>query len=105
MSSKAHVEYDPAHMGVRLAVLRERGQHREVIQWPILSVKVVGESAGEVNDDDWLRLQDDDARAIYEALADYFGHSGHDTRALRRDYDSERARVDKLISHLIEADR
>ena len=38
---------------------------------------------------------------IYEALADYFGHSGHDTRALRKDYDAERARVDKLINNLI----
>ena len=47
------------------------------------------------------RAYGDNARAIYEALADYFGHAGHDIRALRKDYDAERARVDKLIHHAI----
>lgn len=49
----------------------------------------------------WLHIHEDHARAIYEALADYFGHSGHDTRALRRDYDNERQRVDRMINALI----
>lgn len=49
---------------------------------------------------DRLHIRVEDARAIYEALADFFGHSGHDTRALRKDYDAERGRVDKLLAHL-----
>lgn len=31
------------------------------------------------------------------------GHSTHDTRILRRDYEAERSRVDRLIGHLIGA--
>ena len=52
-------------------------------------------------DDQPLWLREDEARALYEALADHFGHSGNDTRALRRDYEAERARVDRLIGHAI----
>lgn len=44
----------------------------------------------------YLQMSEDAARALYEALAERFGGTSHDTRALRRDYDAERARVDKL---------
>lgn len=97
MTSKAHVEYDL--MGVRVALLREGDGSRVVAQWPPImqAWRTIEEPSTTPQDEDWLRLDEDDARAIYEALADYFGHSGHDTRALRRDYDDERRRVDRLI--------
>jgi len=41
-------------------------------------------------------------RALYEALADHFGGSGHDTRALRKDYEHEKGRVDRLIDGLLD---
>lgn len=47
-----------------------------------------------------LHLPEDFARALLDALALHFGGTG-DTRQLRKDYDAERARVDKLIGHLI----
>lgn len=50
-----------------------------------------------------LRLSNEMALALYVALADHFGHSGNDTRALRRDYEAERARVDKFIAHIVGA--
>lgn len=47
-----------------------------------------------------FRLPDEGPRALMEALARYY-HGDGDTRALRRDYDAERGRVDKLTDALI----
>jgi hypothetical protein len=48
-----------------------------------------------------LNLSDDMARAMLDALsAHYGGHS--DTRTLRRDYDDERKRVDRLTDAIIQ---
>jgi hypothetical protein len=46
-----------------------------------------------------LVLEDDEARALLDALTRYY-HGAEDTRALRRDYDDERKRVDRLTSIL-----
>jgi len=48
-----------------------------------------------------LSIPVDAARALYDALAQHFGNTS-DARQLRRDYDAERGRVDKLIGHLID---
>ena len=84
--------------------MRDYGTHRELIQWPTLALKRYDPAAAgvEPSDEDWLQLDDDYARAyVRGAGGTDFGHAGHDTRALRRDYDAERARVDKLIGHLV----
>lgn len=49
-----------------------------------------------------LMLDDEMARVLLDALAAYFGGTG-DVQALRRDYDAERKRVDKMIDALIVA--
>lgn len=103
MTSKAHVESDPIRQGVRVAIVRERGNGplREVLQWDLAqTIRADDPTVAAVNEADWLRLDQDDARALYEALGDHFGHAGHDIRALRKDYDAERGRVDKLLAHL-----
>lgn len=103
MSSKAIAEKDWPRDLVRIAVRRDHsGDVSEALVWGDTSVRVLSqnERAASPADDMWLDIREDDARAIYEALADHFGHNGHDTRALRRDYDAERGRVDKLIAHL-----
>jgi hypothetical protein len=46
-----------------------------------------------------ITIPDDVARALLDALSAHYGGTG-DTRALRRDYDAERARVDRLIAAL-----
>jgi hypothetical protein len=102
MTSRAHAEFDPSFLGVRVAVQRgTEGPVREVLTWQHPGTKVVDLNGRQIDpqeaEDGWLHLQEEDARAIYEALADYFGHSGNDVRALRRDYEAERARVDKFI--------
>ena len=44
-----------------------------------------------------LTLPDEAARALLEELTRYY-HGVEDTRALRRDYDAERGRVDALLA-------
>ena len=51
-----------------------------------------------------FRLGPEEARAVLAGLAAHF-HGPDDTRALRRDYDTERARGDVLIGHLGEVAR
>ncbi|MCW2915521.1 MAG: hypothetical protein JWN52_3589 [Actinomycetia bacterium] len=46
-----------------------------------------------------LTLHDGEARALLDALANHYG-GAEDTRALRRDYDAERRRVDDLTASL-----
>lgn len=105
MTSEAHVEFDPMGMGVRIMLRRRSEGGKVYLLWPELPLLTF------VRDDEvridpdierqvWLRLYEDDARAVYEELADYFGHAGHDIRALRKDYDSERTRVDRLITFI-----
>ena len=56
---------------------------------------------GELFPDEYvLRLTGDEARALLESLIRYF-HGAEDTRALRKDYDHEKQRVDKLIDSMI----
>lgn len=104
MTSKGYAQADPMMLGVKVAIVREIGGGvRQTLHWEQLVIKTqTPESpATEPEDSMWLRLPDDDARALYEALADHFGHAGHDIRALRKDYEAERARVDKLIDRAV----
>jgi hypothetical protein len=83
--------------GLKIAVSNDR----VVYTWPEhLTVEAVQE-AMEATGNPWLRISEAPARALYEALADHFGHGSNDVRALRRDYEAERARVDKLIANLV----
>ena len=95
MTTRAHIQWDRALRGVNLAVARDHSY----IAWGPTTLRPHA-TDGQSDSDAWLTLDEDDARAIYEALADWFGHSGHDTRTLRKDYEAERKRVDKFIEHL-----
>ena len=100
MTTQAHVKVEWERDMVGIAVLRELGHgRRELLQWdiPAIQTREADDSYREEQEQDRLHIREDDARAIYEALADHYGHSGHDTRALRKDYDAERARVDRLL--------
>jgi len=99
---RAHVEYDPQWRGVRVIVggagglyVRPEQSTRRVYAEPGEEAVVPeGYTA-------YLRLEEEEARAVYEGLAEYFGGAGHDTRALRRDYDDERKRVDRLTDAVV----
>lgn len=107
MTSKAYVKDDWMHDGIAVAILRERGGQRQLLTWSAGEIRTLDQEGtyAEPDPESYLHIQADDARALYEALAEHFGHAGHDIRALRRDYDSERGRVDKLINNLIGATR
>jgi hypothetical protein len=100
--ARARVEFDWVMDGVR--IMLGRATHGGVMSFKFDRPEQVWrepEAQGtELPDDHWLRLPDDIARALYEALAEHYGHSSTDTRHLRMDYDNERARVDKMISYL-----
>lgn len=51
-----------------------------------------------------LQIGDSEARALLEALTRHYG-GAEDTRALRRDYDAERTRVDTLTAALVDVTR
>lgn len=75
--------------GDRRLLLRINGDEYFSQSWVELS------GQGEVVDPTF-ELHDASARALLDALTRHF-HGAEDTRALRRDYDDERRRVDGLI--------
>jgi hypothetical protein len=95
--TRARAEYDLGMNGVRVAVVNEQS----VRLWEPATYKRRDDMGEDPGFDAWLRLNDEEARAIYEALADYYGNATNDVRLLRQDYQAERARVDKMIGHLI----
>lgn len=60
---------------------------------------VAGPSEPGIQTEPALKLDDDLARALLDALAAHYGGTS-DTRQLRRDYEAERARVDRLLELL-----
>lgn len=96
MNWKSKAEYDPMTMGVRIAVATPE----RCLIWENPTSSLRENPQSEPDPKAWVSVDEDAARAMYEALAEYFGGSGNDTRALRRDYTDERARVDKLLAYL-----
>lgn len=98
--TQAQVAFDTARFGVKIMIRTGRqlrafdgGLHVPLPDDDRLLPDDLAERAT-------LRIEEEEAHALYEALGDYFGHGGASTQALRRDYDAERKRVDRLIDHL-----
>lgn len=102
MKHQAHIEDDWQRNGVQVALIMDGGNRERTLYDFSGVVMTTYEPDGPTRpgDDTRLALPYDAARALYEALADHFGHAGHDARALRRDYEAERKRVDTFIAHL-----
>jgi len=102
MSTKAHVEHDPMSFGVRIAVAETHdGRVTHLTTWEPPVVQAVDDDGRASLDIEgmWLRLPDDVARALLDALASHYGGTS-DVQTLRRDYEAERKRVDTFIAHL-----
>lgn len=99
-AARARAEYDPRMDRVRVSVSPEQGA---ILHWGMVSVvrSMDGQAMAEPTADAYLPLDEDVARAIYEALGRYFGGDAVDARRLRADYDAERKRVDKFIDAAI----
>lgn len=98
--AKARAVYDPAADAVALTLSPYPGA---TFVWPHPELQVVDTpQAAEPPSHAQLRISEDAARALYEALSRYFGGDVVDARRLRDDYDAERRRVDKFIDALIQ---
>lgn len=109
--SRAVVErlQDPSQVRIRVVGLDTQGAAQSRLVWapegslsnrPQHKLLTMQEALTEPTSDEWLYLQPWDAKAIYEALAETYGHTTGDYRTLRRDFEHERGRVDNLIRHL-----
>ena len=101
-NTQAHVAFDTSRFGVLIQI---RTGH-SLRAFDGSGVVLIPQDNSRLADDDaeraTLRLEEDEAHALYEALGGYFGHAGASTMALRADYAAERKRVDRLIEAVIE---
>lgn len=100
--ARAYVDHDFGRDGISIWLGRFHGDQADIVQPAELVFQRTDRTEGAtVEGGPSLRLPEDIARALLDALvAHYGGHS--DMRRLRADYDQERKRVDKMIDHLIE---
>ena len=105
---RAHVHEDVLPLCVAISIVQHPAEGDMDPRLRILRLPPAGDmmcSAWEevpspcVTAEPTFRLDHDAARALLDALTRHF-HGAEDTRALRRDYDGERVRVDRLIEHL-----
>lgn len=97
MTIKARVIYDPQRLTSRLVISNDKGR---VITWED-GAPWWTESQGEATHLD-LGTDESIARAMYEALAEHFGGTAVNALQLRKDYEAERARVDRMIGGLLD---
>lgn len=100
MTARARVEPDFMADGVAIYLGRKGNGILETVlplQVEIRS-EVQGDHSATVMEPS-LRLPEDLARALLDALAAHFGGVS-DTQTLRKDYLAERARVDRMINYL-----
>lgn len=102
MSTRAYVQTDFTRFdGVAIHIVRERSDGEVDLMLPaeLVMQRVSREGSGVVTEPS-LRLPEDMARALLDALSAHFGGSS-DVQTLRKDYMAERARVDKMIDCLV----
>jgi hypothetical protein len=102
---RAYISEDFPADAVKIAVVRqpEDGRPEAILRVIDNSPRLRWEAIGPDNPaiEPTMMLHDDEARALLESLTRHF-QGAEDTRALRRDYDNERARVDGLTAALID---
>jgi hypothetical protein len=100
VTARAHVEQDFVRRGVAVYLGWTDGADRMHVVEPVtLSVTVTEAGSAAVTSEPSLRLSEELARALLDALSAHFGGSS-DVQTLRGDYMAERARVDRLIGYL-----
>jgi hypothetical protein len=97
MTWRASVESDFAAYGVSIYLGQKTDQGLLAVKRINLDYELVPPA---VHVEPSLRLEDEAAKAILEALSFHYGGSA-DTRTLRADYVHERERVDKFINRLL----
>lgn len=94
---QAHIQDDWMRFGVSVVWAREVGEGRREVTNGSTSWIVEPNGAVDVEMGiEPLHLREDMLRALHQALLRHF-NGADDARMLRKDYEAERARVDKLI--------
>lgn len=104
MTIHVHVTDNHFNQGVRVYVINDLGDEKRILRNPGRSGFDSWETLEPNTDvEPTFALGDDASRALLEALVRHY-QGAEDTRALRRDYDAERRRVDeqaKLIADVL----
>lgn len=97
---RAYVDRDPLTFSDRVAIVERRedadGSSSHILRLSSDGPPTWERIEGNVTVAPTFLIDREAARALLDALAAHFEGSA-DTRVLRRDYDAERGRVDKLI--------
>lgn len=99
MTGRAYVGANFPFDGVDVYLGHDLGGRRLVADPTELSWSPTPEGEATTAQPPTLRLPDDVARALLDALAAHYGGTS-EVQTLRKDYLAERARVDKMIDHL-----
>lgn len=100
---RVHVSDSPGFDGIQVFVVRyEDGSPRFILQLDSATSSPSWAALPDVNIAPLptLVLTDEVARSLLDALTRHY-QGAEDTRALRRDYDAERGRVDRLIDAVV----
>ena len=97
---RAYVNPDFARLGLAIHLIDQRGQDGPTFlaaPAELVFSEIDPMTSGQ---EPTLQLSDEAARALLDALAAHYGGSS-DVQTLRKDYLAERARVDKMIDHMV----
>lgn len=100
MTTRAHVDIDYSTFGIK-AMIAEYWPDRPVRPYIVDGNTIrlgpeLDTSRLPDGQEPTLRIDEDAARALLDALLDYF-RGGSDTRNLRKDFEREQSRVDDLL--------
>ncbi len=98
--TRAWVETDWLIDGVSIVIATRLEDGRKMVYRPGGDEIVDGQQATVADHGPSLRLREDQARALFDALAEHFGHAAGGQQQ-RADFLHERGRVDKLTDAVI----
>lgn len=89
-AAQARVEFNPLAFGLRFAIRRDDG---DLLSYGPAQITRVAEGEQGYEHDAWTQIPEEEARALYEALAQYFGRRASACRQVDRRRDREGTRM------------
>lgn len=99
MIARAYVQRDFARFGVSVWLGRFGDETVDLVEPSELVLRRTSRDEAATVQEPSLRIPEDMARALLDALTEHFGGYS-DMQRLHADYQAERKRVDKMIDHL-----
>lgn len=101
MTFRAYVATDIVGRGVAIDLVRHIGEDLVDVAEPLtVAFRREVPTSADVVTSPMLRLPEEAARALLDALAAHFGGTS-EVQTLRKDYIAERARVDKMLEFVM----